>query len=171
MEVTDSVWSIVRDLHRVALLQRRAGAESALGTVALGVLNLAAQAPVTPSEAARELHVPPQSITRAVGDLLDRRLVTRLGRPGDGRSYSIELTADGRAARTQFRAELTADFARHLSDWTEDEITGFAHQLGRLTTSLAEDPAVESTPSRDARAAADDEPSRSASRPNPWNIR
>ncbi|WP_081585873.1 MarR family winged helix-turn-helix transcriptional regulator [Tsukamurella sp. 1534] len=141
MEGTDSVWVIIRELHRVAQLQRRAAAESPLGPVPLGLLNLAAQKPVSPSDAAKELQVPPQSITRAVADLMAAGLVCRVGNATDGRSYSLELTEAGLQARADFRRQLSADFSRLLADWDQQEIDVFANQLGRLVDALATDAA------------------------------
>jgi DNA-binding MarR family transcriptional regulator len=66
---------------------------------------------VPPSYAAKELQVPPQSITRAVADLMEAGLVRRVGNAADGRSYSIELTDAGRQARADFRQQLSADFS------------------------------------------------------------
>ncbi|GAA5111107.1 MarR family winged helix-turn-helix transcriptional regulator [Pseudonocardia adelaidensis] len=145
MEGSDRVWGIVRDLHRAARIQQRAAAAEP-GPVALGLLNLAAQQPVRPSAAAAELGVPPQSITRVVGELAADGLVRRVGDAADGRSYVIELTEDGRRERARFRAELTRRFARHLGGWSDEEVATFAAQLSRLVTSLADD--VAETPAR-----------------------
>ncbi|HEY4007679.1 MAG TPA: MarR family winged helix-turn-helix transcriptional regulator [Pseudonocardia sp.] len=145
MEVTEPVWRIVRELHRAGQLQRRAAARSPLGPVALGLLNLAAQAPVRPSSAAAELDVPAQSITRAMGTLLAAGLVHRVGDTEDGRSYAIEVTEQGRAARDRFRAELTAQFTRHLDGWTAGEITDFAAKLHHLVSALANDTSAATT--------------------------
>ncbi|MCU4297523.1 MarR family transcriptional regulator [Brevibacterium permense] len=171
MEVTDSVWRIVRSLDAIASLQRRVSADSELGSAALGVLNLAAQSPITPSEAADTLHVRPQSITRAVTDLLSRDLVTRTALDGDGRSYSIALTARGRRARIRFRRTLTDDFLRHLSDWSDEEIHDFASHLARLSNSLSVGPRTpESSEAGSGRTSAGAAPAtRGARRPNPWN--
>jgi DNA-binding MarR family transcriptional regulator len=154
MEVTSAIWEIIRDLHRVARVQRRAAARSPLGAVALGVLNLAAQSPVRPSAAATELDVTAQAITRATAELTDLGLVRRVGDTADGRSYVIELTAEGHTARTAWRRELTDGFARHLDGWSDEEIIGFARQLSGLTASLTAGPSG-SAPPRPAR--------------NPWN--
>lgn len=140
------MWVIIRELHRAAQLQRRAAAGSPMGPVALGLLNLAAQSPVPPSYAAKELQVPPQSITRAVADLMEAGLVRRVGNAADGRSYSIELTDAGRQARADFRQQLSADFSRLLADWSQQEIDTFAGQLSRLVSALAaEAPASQGT--------------------------
>jgi DNA-binding MarR family transcriptional regulator len=157
MEVTGSVWSIVRNLHRIAQLQRRAAAQTPLGPVALGLLNLAASEPIRPSEAAAELGVPAQSITRAVAELSEAGLVVRVGSTADGRSYTVELTERGRVERTAFRRRLTAEFAEHLAGWSAEEVATFARGLDRLVSAL--------TAATSATSAAD-----TASR-NPWRTR
>lgn len=138
MEITNPVWTIVRSLHRASQLQRQAAAQSDWGPVATGLLNLAAQQPVRPSEAAVELDVPAQSITRATSDLTAAGLVERVGDHADGRSYRIALTPDGEDAIDQFRADIHEAFARHLHDWTADEISDFARRLAELTNSMAD---------------------------------
>jgi DNA-binding MarR family transcriptional regulator len=149
LPVAESVWSIVCNLHRIAQVQRRAAAQAPFGPVALGLLNLAAQAPVRPSAAAAELGVPAQSITRAVAELVEAGLVAQVGSTQDGRSYTVELTRQGRAARTAFRRRLTEEFGRHLAGWRAGEIATFARQLDRLAASLAATaPAVDAAPAR-----------------------
>src|SRR5689334_14991050 len=108
MEGKESVWRIVRGLHRAAQVQRRAAAADPFGPVSIGLLNLAAPAPVRPTAAAAELDVPAQSITRAVTELVAAGLARREGAATDGRSYVIALTAEGEAALTRFRADLAA---------------------------------------------------------------
>jgi DNA-binding MarR family transcriptional regulator len=151
VEVTSSVWTIVRELDRAGRVQRRVAARAPFGPVGIGLLDLAAQAPVTPKAAATALDVPAQSVTRATAELAAAGLVRRVGDRADGRSYTLELTAEGRAAAQRFRDELATRFARHLDGWSETEITTFAQQLSALVTSIA----------------ADVEPSAPHS-PNPW---
>lgn len=139
MERNRSIWRIVRGLHRAAQIQRRAAGADPFGPVSIGVLNHAAAAPVRPTAAAAELDVPPQSITRAVTELVTAGLVRREGDAADGRSYVIALTADGQAAITRFRTDLASRFAEHLADWTDAEITTFADRLETLVERLAGD--------------------------------
>lgn len=133
------MWCIVRSLDRAAQVQRRAAARSTWGPIHLGLLNLAAQQPVRPSEVTAELDVTAQSVSRAASELAAAGLIERVGDESDGRSYRIALTPEGESAIHRFRAELTSDFARHLSGWTDDEITDFARRLADLTTSMADD--------------------------------
>ena len=139
MEGTTLIWGIIRDLFRIAQVQRKASARAQLGPVGLGVLNLAAQAPARPSAAAAELDVPAQSITRAVGELMTAGLVRRVGDEADGRSYVIELTDAGQKTRAEFVAKLTTQFSDLLADWSPEEIDTFAAQLNRLLTALTPD--------------------------------
>jgi DNA-binding MarR family transcriptional regulator len=139
MEGNESIWRIVRGLHRAARIQRRAAGADPFGPVAIGLLNLAAPGPVRPTAAAAELDVPAQSVTRAVTELAAAGLVRREGDATDGRSYLIALTADGQAAITRFRTDLAARFAEHLADWTDEEITTFADRLEALVERLAGD--------------------------------
>ncbi|KAA1013478.1 winged helix DNA-binding protein [Pseudonocardia sp. EV170527-09] len=139
VEVTRSVWSIIRSLDRAAQVQRRAAARSTWGPVHLGLLNLAAQRPVRPSEVTEELDVQAQSVSRAASELATAGLIERVGDERDGRSYRIALTSEGESTVDRFRSELASTFARHLQGWTEDEITDFARRLTELTTSMAED--------------------------------
>lgn len=139
MEVTSVIWRIVLSLHRTAQLQRRGAASTSLGAVGIGVLNLAGQSLVRPKDAATELDVPAQSVTRAVADLERRGYIRRLGDESDGRSYQIELTGPGRRARQEFQEELLGQFARHLTRWDTAEVELFARQLEELVSSLAAD--------------------------------
>lgn len=139
MEVNDSLWRILRGLHEAARVQRQVSAGSPFGPAALGLLNVAAQGPVRPSAAAAELGVPAPSITRAVRELTEAGLARQVGSRADGRSYIVELTDAGRAAREEFRARLTARLASHLAGWTSDEIVTFADHLERLVGALTDD--------------------------------
>jgi hypothetical protein len=118
VEVTSSVWSIVRNLYLVAQVHRRVAARAPLGPVSLGLLEVAAHAPVTPKAAAAALDVPAQSITRAVGELVGAGLVARVGDRADARSYA---------------------FVQHLAGWADEEVVTFAGQLSRLVAALAAD--------------------------------
>jgi DNA-binding MarR family transcriptional regulator len=139
MEGNIDAWRIVRALHRAAQVQRRAAAADPFGPVSIGLLNLAAAAPIRPGAAAAALDVPAQSITRAVTDLTAAGLVHRQGDTADGRSYAIALTAEGQEELGRFRADLAERFAAHLADWTPEEIATFAERLDTLVERLAGD--------------------------------
>jgi DNA-binding MarR family transcriptional regulator len=52
--------------------------------------------PVSPTELAARLRLPPTTISRYVGGLVESGLAARAPNPSDGRSYLLELTAAGR---------------------------------------------------------------------------
>ncbi|MFI6079362.1 MarR family winged helix-turn-helix transcriptional regulator [Actinoplanes sp. NPDC051343] len=147
MDDTDPVWRIIRALHRAARLQQSAAAATELGQQALGVLNLAAVSSATPSTIAQELSLPPQTVSRAIAELQAASLVERRADPHDRRSYVLELTPSGRQAIGAFRQNLFAQFAAHLTDWTEHEIAEFASHLEALVSALEH-----GAPARPARA-------------------
>jgi DNA-binding MarR family transcriptional regulator len=51
---------------------------------------------VSPTELATRLRVPPTTISRHVGDLVQAGLAVRAPNPSDRRSYLLELTEEGR---------------------------------------------------------------------------
>jgi DNA-binding MarR family transcriptional regulator len=58
-----------------------------------GIVNLG---PVSPSTLAAKLAVPPTTISVYVSRFLEQGIVRRLPNPGDGRSYLVEVTDEGR---------------------------------------------------------------------------
>ena len=139
MERTSSTWAIVRGLHRIAQVQRRAANAAPLGPVATGVLNMASEQPVHPKSAAAALDVPAQSITRAVSELVESGLVRRVEDDRDGRSYLIDVTEEGVRERDRFRDALLARFSHFLGDWSDAEVTDFAGKLAQLTAAIEQD--------------------------------
>lgn len=61
----------------------------------LGVIGLAG--PVTPTELARRLGMAPTTVSVYAARFVERGHVRRLPNPGDGRSYLLEATEEGRA--------------------------------------------------------------------------
>lgn len=53
--------------------------------------------PITPTELARRLGIPPTTVSVYAARFLDRKLVRRLSNPADGRSYLLEVTDGGQA--------------------------------------------------------------------------
>ena len=52
--------------------------------------------PITPTELARRLGIPPTTVSVYAARFLERDLVRRLPNPADGRSYLLEVTDGGR---------------------------------------------------------------------------
>jgi DNA-binding MarR family transcriptional regulator len=80
--------------------------------------------PVSPTELANALGVPPTTISVYLARFLERGLVQRLPNPGDGRSYLVEATEQGRALvlRVGPRLRVEADAIMAASDLSFDEL-------------------------------------------------
>jgi DNA-binding MarR family transcriptional regulator len=78
-------------------LALRAVEGSGVSTDEYGVLSgIAVLGPVSPSELAAQLGVPPTTMSVYLGRFLERGIARRLPNPADGRSYLVEVTDAGR---------------------------------------------------------------------------
>jgi DNA-binding MarR family transcriptional regulator len=83
--------------------------ESGLTPWEFGVLSgIGVWGPLTPSELARRVGLPPTTLSEHIARFVNRGLVTRTPNPEDGRSYLLELTDDGRQRHRQAGAGLHA---------------------------------------------------------------
>jgi len=94
-----------------ALLQREISG-SGLTPSEFGVLSaIGVWGPLTPSDLAGRVGLPPTTLSEYVNRFSTRRLVKRTRHPEDGRSYHLELTAEGRKRHRQAGAGLHASLA------------------------------------------------------------
>ena len=112
------------------------GAQHGLSVTELALLRGIEARPghqVRPTELARELHLTPSGVTRALLPLEKRGIVRRISDPGDGRASLASLTAAGRTLVTDASAtatELSARLTKRLS-------LGQTRQLIRLLEEIA----------------------------------
>ena len=78
--------------------------------------------PLTPSRLAEIERIQRPTATRLVARLVDEGLVERESVPGDGRSWNVRATADGRALLKKLRSRKNAYLARRLRGLDEDEL-------------------------------------------------
>jgi MarR family transcriptional regulator, 2-MHQ and catechol-resistance regulon repressor len=71
-----------------------------------GIVN---RGPISPTELASILGVPPTTISVYLGRFLERGLVRRLSNPADGRSYLVEVTDEGRRLVMEIGPRLRAE--------------------------------------------------------------
>ena len=91
-----------------ALLQREIRG-SGLTPGEFGVISaIAVWGPLTPSELASLVGLPPTTLSEYVNRFSKRRLVKRARHPEDGRSYHLELTPEGRRRHAEAGAGLRA---------------------------------------------------------------
>jgi DNA-binding MarR family transcriptional regulator len=76
---------------------------------------------MSPGELADHEKVQPPSMTRVIAALEERRLVTRMPHPTDGRQVVLTVTAEGRALVHQARRLREAWLAKRLQELTPQE--------------------------------------------------
>jgi DNA-binding MarR family transcriptional regulator len=102
-------------------LRQQAGAD--LGpsqTAALATVER--HGPLTPSELAEIERIQRPTATRVVGRLEEAGLVERLPDPADRRSFTVNVTAKGRALMRKLRTRKNAYLARRLRGASEEEL-------------------------------------------------
>jgi DNA-binding MarR family transcriptional regulator len=89
--------------------------------------------PISPTELASALGIPPTTISVYVARFLDRGLARRRPNPDDGRSYLLEVTEDGHALvqRVGPRLRVEADALMAASDLSFEQLMS---ALGTLET-------------------------------------
>jgi DNA-binding MarR family transcriptional regulator len=78
--------------------------------------------PLTPSELARIERIQRPSATRIVGRLELAGLVERVADPSDKRSFTVSVTAEGRALMRKLRTRKNAYLARRLRGASEEDL-------------------------------------------------
>ncbi len=86
--------------------------DSGLTPWEFGVLSaIGVWGPLTPTELARRVGLPPTTLSEHIARFTERKLVTRTRNLNDGRSYLLELTDDGRRRHRQAGTGLHAALA------------------------------------------------------------
>jgi DNA-binding MarR family transcriptional regulator len=124
-------------LMRVVRRLRVEKADQDLSDSQLSVLALLdRQGPMSPGELAEHERVQPPSMTRTVGALCERGLVTRTAHPVDRRQVVIALAPPGAAAVRETRRRRDAWLARRLAELTPRERTVLA-EAGTILRRIA----------------------------------
>lgn len=123
------------DLDRTALAARlrlavtrlarqlRQTADSDLSPTQGAVLaTISAHGPLTLGELAERERVASPTITKAIGVLHDRGLVSKTTDPDDRRFVRVELTAEGQSVLERSRARKNAWLARQLRDLDSEDL-------------------------------------------------
>jgi DNA-binding MarR family transcriptional regulator len=77
--------------------------------------------PVTPREVAEHERVQPPSMTRILGGLEERGLITRTPHPHDGRQQLVTITREGKDLLREDRRRREAWLAQRLAELTLEE--------------------------------------------------
>ena len=95
---------------------------------------------------AEELCLDPSRASRIAADLVDRGLASRGVSQQDGRRSILIPTEAGMALMQAFLQAKWQRTARVFADWTEDEITSFAHLFARYAEGMRQQYPAKSDP-------------------------
>ena len=115
-----SVSRLARRL-RVERIAQGSIAQALSDTQLAALATLERHATMSPGELADHEKVQPPSMTRVITALEERRLVTRMPHPTDGRQVVLTVTAEGRALVHQARRLREAWLAKRLQELTPQE--------------------------------------------------
>lgn len=114
-------------------LQSRRGADGLTPPQTSVLSLLETRGPMTASNLAAVEQIRPQSIATILSQLFRRRLVTRSSDPSDARSVLVSVTASGRQAVLDARAEQVRHLERAIAAaLTADELEQFAAVISVL---------------------------------------
>lgn len=123
--------------HRLRkMADRRVSAAAGVSTTQAAVLGIIdSDGPLSQRDIARILHQNESAITAMIGRLRKAGLVSRVRSERDGRSWLVELTDDGRAARDRIVPAFTG-VNQLLDAALGDQATQFARQLEAVIAAL-----------------------------------
>jgi DNA-binding MarR family transcriptional regulator len=131
-------WGVMAHLWRLlqAVSDESSPALQALGLTpkALGVL-AAVEAHPFPAELARQMVLPPPTVTYIVKHLEAQGFVERRAEPRDLRKFRLVVTAEGRRALQEGSEAVGSFFATRLARLTPEELAAFERIAERLAAS------------------------------------
>ncbi|MEZ0164329.1 MarR family winged helix-turn-helix transcriptional regulator [Kineococcus sp. LSe6-4] len=140
------------------LLRARRSLVGTHSTPAVATLAVVVQhGPLRVSEVAEHLSLDLSTVSRQVGHLKQRGLLTSYPDPADGRSHRLSITPAGTQELRTARRAVVGRLVGHLDDWHDEEVGDLTRLLGRLVA------AVEARP--DPPPDADRQTARPTSRP------
>ena len=98
--------------------------------------------PVSPTDLAARLRIPPTTISRYVAGLVESGLAARSPNPDDGRSYLLELTQRGRDVVSVVHPRMRAALDRLAKEAALDDIAAALVELERAARAAVDVTAV-----------------------------
>jgi DNA-binding MarR family transcriptional regulator len=98
--------------------------------------------PISPSDLASRLRIPPTTISRHVAGLVEAAFATRSPNPADGRSYLLELTPRGRGVVTRVAPRMQAALDGLAERAAVDRIAAALVELERAARDVVDTAAV-----------------------------
>ncbi|HET8992624.1 MAG TPA: MarR family winged helix-turn-helix transcriptional regulator [Rhodococcus sp. (in: high G+C Gram-positive bacteria)] len=90
-----------------------------------------------PSALAAEMHVGQSSLSRHIGELVDRGFIDRHSDPDDKRAHLVSCSPEGLDMLAAIRARRTERLATQLDDWSEAQVADALEVIARLDAALS----------------------------------
>jgi DNA-binding MarR family transcriptional regulator len=100
------------------------------------LFHLCKDGPQRSSALAVAVCVDPSTVSRQIGDLVDRGLVERRADPHDGRATLLAATEAGEARYQQLHERRDRAFALMLADWSDQDVSTLVDLLRRLNDTV-----------------------------------
>lgn len=134
--IEDEISSLVRRLKR-AIGERAHGIHPSLQGPSYLVLGwLAEHGPVRASAIVEVFKIDKGALSRQLQHLEELRLVERTPDPADGRATLVSVSAEAVRRLGQVDDQQRVSLDERLGDWSVEELSAFARQLGRYNSSM-----------------------------------
>ncbi|TCN58144.1 DNA-binding MarR family transcriptional regulator [Rhodococcus sp. SMB37] len=90
-----------------------------------------------PSVLAAEMHLGQSSLSRHIGELVDRGFIRRDPDPDDKRAHLVTCSPEGLDMLAAIRARRTERLAAQLDDWSEAQVADALDVVARLDAALS----------------------------------
>lgn len=130
------IGALIRRVRRVVGERARAVHQDLQPSAYLILTHLHEEDDVRSSRLVEDFGIDKGAISRQISALADLGLVERIPDPEDGRATRIRLTDEARTRMEAVREHRRGRFGRRLSDWSDDDLAGFAATLQHYNESL-----------------------------------
>ncbi len=135
-QLEQEVGVLIRRVRRVIHVRARAVHEDLQPASYLMLAYIAEHGPIRARDLADVFDTDKGAVSRQVTHLLDLDLVDRTPDPDDGRATLLSASDEAVRRMADVSAHRRRWLDEQLGDWSDDELTGFVHELGRYNAAL-----------------------------------
>ncbi len=122
---------------RRAVAERAAAFEPSVGEVGFAVADhLYRLGEVRQRDLVCDLAIEKAAVSRAITQLVELGLATRVADPADGRGHLVALSDSGRARLAALLKQRRAEFAAKLEGWSDSELDSLVAMLARYNATI-----------------------------------
>ena len=137
-ELEQEVGVLIRRVRRVIGVRARAVHESLQPASYLMLGYVAEFGPIRASAMAEIFDIDKGAISRQVQHLIDLGLIEKTPDPDDGRATLLSTTDEAVRRMQDVAAHRRKWLDEQLGDWSDEELAGFAKELGRYNAALSQ---------------------------------